>query len=70
MHARTLPTNNPTIVASLLTAAGTCVALFGHAVFLNAIAFKVAQAAGASEDMKNVLLDMDLGEVSSHLDID
>ncbi|GMH65324.1 hypothetical protein TrRE_jg9221 [Triparma retinervis] len=44
--------------------AGSCVALFGHAVFLNAIAFKVAQAAGASDEMKNVLLDMDLGEVS------
>ena len=37
-------------------------AVFGHAVFLNAIAYKVAQAAGASESMRAALLDMDLGE--------
>ena len=37
-------------------------AVFGHAVFLNAIAYKVAQAAGASEAMRAALLDMDLGE--------
>ena len=37
-------------------------AVFGHAVFLNAIAYKVAQAAGASDDAKAALLDMDLGE--------
>jgi hypothetical protein len=41
---------------------GTCIALFGHAVFLNAIAYKVAQAAGSSDDMKKFLLSMDLGE--------
>ena len=37
-------------------------AVFGHAVFLNAIAYKVSQAAGASDDAKAALLDMDLGE--------
>ena len=37
-------------------------AVFGHAVFLNAIAYKVSQAAGASEAAKAALLDMDLGE--------
>ena len=41
---------------------GGGLAVFGHAVFLNAIAFKVAQAAGASEAMRAALLDMDLGE--------
>ena len=41
---------------------GGGLAVFGHAVFLNAIAYKVAQAAGASEAMRAALLDMDLGE--------
>ena len=41
---------------------GGGLAVFGHAVFLNAIAYKVAQAAGASEETKRALLDMDLGE--------
>ena len=41
---------------------GGGLAVFGHAVFLNAIAFKVAQASGASDDAKAALLDMDLGE--------
>ena len=41
---------------------GGGLAVFGHAVFLNAIAYKVAQAAGASESMRAALLDMDLGE--------
>ena len=41
---------------------GGGLAVFGHAVFLNAIAYKVAQAAGASDDAKAALLDMDLGE--------
>ena len=43
-------------------AKGSTVSVFGHAVFLNAIAYKVAQAAGASDDAKAALLDMDLGE--------
>ena len=41
---------------------GGGLAVFGHAVFLNAIAYKVSQAAGASDDAKAALLDMDLGE--------
>lgn len=50
---------------------GTCVAVFGHAVFLNAIAFKVAQAAGASDEVKDILLDMDLGETQGiHIHLD
>eukprot|EP00519_Triparma_laevis_P006733 CAMPEP_0182514398 /NCGR_PEP_ID=MMETSP1321-20130603/35674_1 /TAXON_ID=91990 /ORGANISM="Bolidomonas sp., Strain RCC1657" /LENGTH=56 /DNA_ID=CAMNT_0024721591 /DNA_START=41 /DNA_END=207 /DNA_ORIENTATION=+ len=42
--------------------AGTCIALFGHAVFLNAIAFKIAQASNMSDENKDKLLDLDLGE--------
>ena len=42
--------------------AGDGLAVFGHAVFLNAIAYEVACSAGASDDMKRTLLDMDLGE--------
>lgn len=41
---------------------GKGLAVFGHAVFLNAIAYEVACSAGASDDMKATLLDMDLGE--------
>ncbi|GMH61300.1 hypothetical protein TrLO_g8715 [Triparma laevis f. longispina] len=42
--------------------AGTCIALFGHAVFLNAIAFKIAQASNMNDENKDKLLDLDLGE--------
>ena len=38
------------------------VALFGHAVFLNAVAFALACAAGADAETRDSLLDMDLGE--------
>jgi len=52
----------PAFAETATDADGTCVALFGHAVFLNAIAYKVAQASGSSDEMKSFLLDMDLGE--------
>ena len=39
---------------------GECVALFGHAVFLNAIALQVALGAGAAEGEVEKVLDMDL----------
>jgi broad specificity phosphatase PhoE len=45
----------------------TCLAVFGHAVFLNAIAFQVAVAAGAAEAAQDALLDMDLGETEGIL---
>eukprot|EP00929_Paragymnodinium_shiwhaense_P088457 TRINITY_DN4876_c1_g1_i1.p1 TRINITY_DN4876_c1_g1~~TRINITY_DN4876_c1_g1_i1.p1 ORF type:complete len:461 (+),score=67.37 TRINITY_DN4876_c1_g1_i1:79-1461(+) len=48
-------------------AGGTCVAVFGHAVFLNAIAFQVARAAGCSTETEGSLLDMDLGETQGIL---
>lgn len=41
---------------------GSCLAIFGHAVFLNAIAFQILAATGLSEVNQDVLLDMDLGE--------
>eukprot|EP00418_Pyrodinium_bahamense_P081252 CAMPEP_0179072410 /NCGR_PEP_ID=MMETSP0796-20121207/32041_1 /TAXON_ID=73915 /ORGANISM="Pyrodinium bahamense, Strain pbaha01" /LENGTH=242 /DNA_ID=CAMNT_0020769571 /DNA_START=87 /DNA_END=815 /DNA_ORIENTATION=+ len=40
----------------------SCVGIFGHAVFLNAIAFGLAVAAGALPAVQDELLDMDLGE--------
>ena len=54
--------NGPAFAETATENDGTCIALFGHAVFLNAIAYKVAQAAGSSDEMKKFLLDMDLGE--------
>ena len=50
------------LAAAAVPAGPGGLAVFGHAVFLNAIAYKVAQAAGASDDAKAALLDMDLGE--------
>ena len=41
---------------------GGGLAVFGHAVFLERRSPKVAQAAGASDDAKAALLDMDPGE--------
>ncbi len=67
------------VCAELTSATLTCgdagggggLAVFGHAVFLNAIAYKVAQAAGASEETKRALLDMDLGETQGiHISLD
>lgn len=49
-------------IAACEDTGGEGLAVFGHAVFLNAIAYKVAQAAGASDDAKMALLEMDLGE--------
>lgn len=54
--------NGPAFAETAAATEGTCIALFGHAVFLNAIAYKVAQAAGSSDEMKKYLLSMDLGE--------
>ena len=45
----------------------TCLALFGHAVFLNAIAFALALSAGADAPTQDALLDMDLGETQGIL---
>ena len=50
------------LAAAAVPAGPGGLAVFGHAVFLNAIAYKVSQAAGASEAAKAALLDMDLGE--------
>jgi len=44
---------------------GPAVALFGHAVFLNATAYAAAAAAGSSEADLATLLDMDLGETQA-----
>mmetsp|Transcript_24929 Transcript_24929/g.56143 ORF Transcript_24929/g.56143 Transcript_24929/m.56143 type:complete len:237 (+) Transcript_24929:91-801(+) len=44
---------------------GSCVAVFGHAVFLNAIAYVVSNAAGGAG--LETLLDMDLGETQGVL---
>ena len=57
----------PAFAESSTDSDGTALALFGHAVFLNAIAFKVAQASGSSDEMKSFLLDMDLGETQGIL---
>eukprot|EP00440_Ansanella_granifera_P005329 gb/GFBE01005782.1/.p1 GENE.gb/GFBE01005782.1/~~gb/GFBE01005782.1/.p1 ORF type:complete len:457 (+),score=64.85 gb/GFBE01005782.1/:1-1371(+) len=46
---------------------GTCVAIFGHAVFLNAIVYEIIKAAAASDTTINQLLDMDLGETEGIL---
>lgn len=46
---------------------GSCLAVFGHAVFLNAIAFEIALAAGAESAVQDELLDMDLGETEGIL---
>ncbi|KAJ1447403.1 hypothetical protein M885DRAFT_542872 [Pelagophyceae sp. CCMP2097] len=43
------------------------IAVFGHAVFLNAIAYKCAQAFHASNEAKEILLDMDLEETQGIL---
>ena len=48
----------------------TCLAVFGHAVFLNAIAFQVAVAAGAAEAAQDALLDMDLGETEGSRNVE
>ncbi|CAE8619296.1 unnamed protein product [Polarella glacialis] len=52
-------------VAADGTPAGTCLAVFGHAVFLNAIAHVVAEAAGGAG--LDLVLDMDLGETQGVL---
>lgn len=53
-------------IAAVLSAMGSdcgdCVALFGHAVFLNAIALEVCIAGGWAAETVNQLLDLDLGE--------
>ena len=46
---------------------GDCLALFGHAVFLNAIAFIIACAAGATKSDQDMLLELDLGETQGIL---
>lgn len=54
-------------IASIGEGAGTCAAVFGHAVFLNAIALELAQAAGCTAETADSLLDMDLGETQGIL---
>lgn len=49
------------------TAEGDCLAVFGHAVFLNAIALILAEAAGGAQETIDSLLDMDLGETQGIL---
>lgn len=49
------------------TGEGDCLAVFGHAVFLNAIALVLAEAAGGSSETIDSLLDMDLGETQGIL---
>ena len=41
---------------------GTYLALFGHAVFLNSVAYALAAAAGVAECELDALLGIDLGE--------
>lgn len=41
------------------------VGLFGHAVFLNAVAHAIASAAGCPADSLDLILDMDLGEAQA-----
>lgn len=52
---------------AMTTGGGSCVAVFGHAVFLNAIALEVSMAAGWSAEAMEYLLDMDLGEAQGIL---
>lgn len=52
-------------VTAAVDGGGGGVAVFGHAVFLNAIAYKVAVAAGCDEEAKDALLDMDLKETQA-----
>jgi len=47
--------------------AGTHVAVFGHAVFLNAVAHAVCVAAGAPQSALDMVMDMDLGETEGIL---
>jgi broad specificity phosphatase PhoE len=44
---------------------GTYIPVFGHAVFVNAVAHAVASASGASESAVEPILDMDLGEAEA-----
>lgn len=46
---------------------GTYLSLFGHAVFLNAVAYALAVAAGAAADGLDAMLDFDLGEAEGLL---
>jgi len=46
---------------------GTYLAVFGHGVFLNAVAYAVATAAGCAESELEALLDMDPGEAEGVL---
>jgi len=41
---------------------GDTISFFGHAVFLNAVAMQLATAWGQSEETRQKLIDMDLGE--------
>lgn len=44
------------------TMPGNTISLFGHAVFLNAVAMKICQVWGADAGTINKLKDLDLGE--------
>eukprot|EP01063_Lacrimia_lanifica_P036350 TRINITY_DN7175_c0_g8_i1.p2 TRINITY_DN7175_c0_g8~~TRINITY_DN7175_c0_g8_i1.p2 ORF type:complete len:473 (+),score=218.09 TRINITY_DN7175_c0_g8_i1:71-1420(+) len=54
-------------LSAACTGNGKCVAVWGHAVFLNAIALLAAEACKASEETVASLLDMDLGETQGIL---
>jgi len=49
-------------LSPLMGETGTYIAVFGHAVWLNAIAYAIATAAGLSDEELDFLLDLELGE--------
>jgi len=54
-------------LSSIQMEKGTYVAVFGHAVWLNAIAYALATAAGVEDDQLDFVLDLELGEAEGVL---
>jgi broad specificity phosphatase PhoE len=54
-------------IQSAATGNGNCFAVFGHAVFLNAIAVLLCEACSCTQETFDSLMDMDLGETEGIL---